>query len=448
MSAAEHVSGIGVTGAGKSGSREPIHVVLVGTKPDIIKQAPVYHELVARGHRAVVCHTGQHYSHNLSGSMLEEFNIQESVNLGVSGDAVAVTSGVSRKLADYLTELDREVGPPITYAHGDTSTAMSGSLAAFGLGQGLVHVEAGLRTLSPTRDVLMEWHERVEGGTFDFEQFKTQHLSRANFERGSREPSPEQFNSRVVDAGAHFHAAPVELNREYLLEDGFSPRTIAVVGNSIVDAVASGQTPTADAEMLERFPAIASGEFIRYCVHRKENTESRQRFTALMNGMEELLENGHSILFIRLNGTESAIDRFGMRDWLHALEAKHGARLISTPVWDNYSHVLAAMQRCALIATDSGSIQEEVNVLGVPCVTLRFGSDRGESLLAGGNFLAPPTRGDLIAEVIRQVYANRASITWERIYPANASTMLVEEVEARLDGTGLLQSSEEWRYGL
>ncbi|MFC5338949.1 hypothetical protein ACFPII_10615, partial [Leucobacter denitrificans] len=56
------------------GTREPVHVVLVGTKPDIIKQAPVYHELVARGHHAIVCHTGQHYSHNLSGSMLEEFN--------------------------------------------------------------------------------------------------------------------------------------------------------------------------------------------------------------------------------------------------------------------------------------------------------------------------------------------------------------------------------------
>ncbi|QNN63735.1 UDP-N-acetyl glucosamine 2-epimerase [Leucobacter denitrificans] len=430
------------------GTREPVHVVLVGTKPDIIKQAPVYHELVARGHHAIVCHTGQHYSHNLSGSMLEEFNIRESVNLGVSGSAIDVTSGVSRKLADYLTELDREVGPPITYAHGDTATAMSGSLAAFGLGQGLVHVEAGLRTLSPIREVLHEWHDRIEAGSFDFQTFKAQHLVRANFGRGSREPSPEQFNTRVVDAGAQFHAAPVELNREYLLEDGFDPKTIAVVGNSIVDALQTGMTETADQELLERFPAFASGEFIRYCVHRKENTENRARFTALMDGMEELLEGGHSVLFIRLNGTESAIDRFGMREWLNELEARHGDRLISTPVWDNYSHVLAAMQRCALIATDSGSIQEEVNVLGVPCVTLRFGSDRGESLLAGGNFLAPPTRGDLIAEVIRQVFAHRGEISWERIYPENASTMLVEEVEARLDGSGLLPSSEEWRYGL
>lgn len=446
MTASSNSNALGVTAKGST--REPVHVVLVGTKPDIIKQAPVYHELKARGHNAIVCHTGQHYSHNLSGSMLEEFNIQESMNLGVSGDAVTVTSGVSRKLADYLTQLDAEVGPPITYAHGDTQTAMSGSLAAFGLGQGLVHVEAGLRTLSPTREVLLGWQRWIEDGTFNFAEFSAQHRARGNFERGSREPSPEQFNSRVVDAGAHFHAAPVELNRDYLLEDGFSPRTIAVVGNSIVDALKTGESATADAEMLEQFPAIASGEFIRYCVHRKENTESRSRFTALMQAMEELLEGGHSILFIRLNGTESAIDRFGMREWLENLEARHGARLISTPVWDNYAHVLAAMQRCALIATDSGSIQEEVNVLGVPCVTLRFGSDRGESLLAGGNFLAPPTSAGLMAEVIRQVYAHRAQIAWERIYPENASTMLVEEVEARLDGNGLLQSSEEWRYGL
>lgn len=427
---------------------EPVHVVLVGTKPDIIKQAPVYHELVARGHRAVVCHTGQHYSHNLSGSMLDEFGIRESVNLGVSGDAVTVTSQVSRRLADYLAELGADGSPTITYAHGDTSTAMAGSLAAFGLGQGLVHVEAGLRTLSPSAAILREWMGWIDDDTFDFDRFAAQHRARASFERGSREPSPEQFNTRVVDAGSQFHAAPVELNREYLVEDGFSPRSIAVVGNSIVDALETGQTETADAELLERFPAFASGEFIRYCVHRRENTESRPRFTALMEAMEQLLEDGRSVLFIRLNGTESAIDRFGLREWLQALEARHGSRLVSTPVWDNYSHVLAAMRRCALIATDSGSIQEEVNVLGVPCVTLRFGSDRGESLIAGGNFLAPPVSGGMIARVIREVYAHRASIHWDRVYPEHASAMLVTEVEQRLDEFGRLPSSEEWRYGL
>ena len=109
--------------------------------------------------------------------------------------------------------------------------------------------------------------------------------------------------------------------------------------------------------------------------------------------------------------------------------------------------VVAAMSMCAVIVTDSGSIVEEANVLEVPCVTLRFGSDRSETFLAGSNFLAPPIDKALMTTVIHNVFEHRTELSWDRVYPEGASRMLVDAVEKRL-GEGSLLISEEWRYGL
>ena len=211
------------------------HIVVVGTKPDIIKQAPIYHELRNRGHDVVLCHTGQHYDHNLSQSMLDEFGVREDINLEVRGGVNDLVSGITAKLAAYLRGFSERGGFPITYVHGDTTTAMAGSLATFGERQALVHVEAGLRTLSPKPEVLRGWIE--QGADLDWASFRAQSIDRDSWSKGSKEPSPEQFNTRVADAGSDLHAAPVELNREFLIDEGFAPAAIDVVGNSVVDAL-------------------------------------------------------------------------------------------------------------------------------------------------------------------------------------------------------------------
>ena len=181
-------------------SKEPMshqnsqHIVVVGTKPDIIKQAPIYHELRNRGHDVVLCHTGQHYDHNLSQSMLDEFGVREDVNLEVRGGVNDLVSGITAKLALYLRGFSERGGFPITYVHGDTTTAMAGSLATFGERQALVHVEAGLRTLSPKPEVLRGWIE--QGADLDWASFREQSVNRDSWSKGSKEPSPEQFNTR------------------------------------------------------------------------------------------------------------------------------------------------------------------------------------------------------------------------------------------------------------
>lgn len=424
------------------------HVVLVGTKPDIIKQVPIYHELVRRGHHTIMCHTGQHYDHNLSGALLEEFGIEHVVDLEAGGKPGALVGTILERLRPFLQQLQEDHGPPITYVHGDTTTCMAGALTAQTLDQGIVHVEAGLRTLSPTARVLHEWGQQAREGALEWDAFAAQSADPDTYTRGSREPLPEQFNTKVADAAAHLHAAPVELNREYLLAEGFAPRSIDVVSNSVVDAVQTVWRADARDSLLATHPDLASGEYIRYCVHRRENTQDGRRFRALMQGLEELLELGHKVLFIRLYGTEAALSTWGLQDWFADLQARFAGSLISTPVWESYSEVLEAMKLCKVVATDSGSIQEEVNVLGVPCVTLRYGSDRGETFLAGTNFVAPPLDGQVVARTIDLVARNAEAIPARQIYAGAAAAALVDAVESRLAESGRLLLSEEWRYGL
>jgi UDP-N-acetylglucosamine 2-epimerase (non-hydrolysing) len=164
--------------------------------------------------------------------------------------------------------------------------------------------------------------------------------------------------------------------------------------------------------------------------------------------MERLVRHGRPVLFIRLFGTDAAIDRFGLRDRLDALARDHPDTFISSEVWPNYRDVIAAMLECRLVATDSGSMQEEMNILGIPCVTLRFGTDRGETLLAGSNVLAPPVDADFVVAVVEGALDSPHFGRVAGIYGERAAEKLVDGVLARARaGTGLFRS-EEARLGL
>ncbi|MGL5824744.1 MAG: UDP-N-acetylglucosamine 2-epimerase, partial [Nocardioides sp.] len=107
-----------------------------------------------------------------------------------------------------------------------------------------------------------------------------------------------------------------------------------------------------------------------------------------------------------------------------------------------------AMLECALVATDSGSMQEEMNVLGIRCVTLRFGSDRGETLLAGGNVLAPPVDANFAAQVIEQAADQLCLDDVPQLYGRSVAARVVDGVLARaVPGPGLFRT-EEARLGL
>src|SRR3989339_1335444 len=124
-----------------------VHLILIATKPDIIKQLPLYFELKKRGHLVLLGHTGQHYSENLSGGMLKEYGVDPDFNLNVRGVMHEIVSQIIGRLGFVIGELKERGKVVIPYVHGDTTTAMAASNAGFSHGFASVHVEAGLRAV-------------------------------------------------------------------------------------------------------------------------------------------------------------------------------------------------------------------------------------------------------------------------------------------------------------
>ena len=135
--------------AGADHADKHVHLILIATKPDIIKQVPLYKELKKRGHLAILGHTGQHYSENLSGGMLKEFGVEPDFNLNVRGSMHEIVSQIIGRLGYVIDELKKRGKIVIPYVHGDTTTAMAASNAGFCNMFASVHVEAGIRTLTP-----------------------------------------------------------------------------------------------------------------------------------------------------------------------------------------------------------------------------------------------------------------------------------------------------------
>ena len=438
-----------------------VHLILIATKPDIIKQVPLYLELQKRKQCVLLGHTGQHYDENLSGGMLREFGVEPDFNLHVRGQMHEVVSQIIGRLGFVIGEIKR--GPArrslggggkivIPYVHGDTTTAMAASNAGYCWSFSSVHVEAGLRTLSPRY-----WKSQIPNPKSqtnskfqipNFGEWRKFLMEKEHWERGSLEPYPEQFNTRCSEAGSGIHLAPVNLNREFVLSEGFPEDRVFVTGNSVVDAVREMEGKARKAgkagHVFERHPELADGDFVRFCIHRRENCVSELRFMAIYGAMKKLIEAGRKVLLINMIQTKAAFERFGLQEEVTRMAKSH-KNFVLSDVWSEYTDVIAAMSRAAVCATDSGSMQEEMNILGVPCVTLRFGSDRSESVLAGGNVIAPPVNADLITSIIEGAWNNPDMRKVKNIYGESVSKKSIDAVLGVLEKQEGVFRTEEGR---
>ena len=413
-----------------------MHLIMIATKPDIIKQIPLYKELQKRGHLVVLGHTGQHYDENLSGGMLKEFGVEPDFNLNVRGAAYEVVSQIIGRLGHVMGELKERGKIVIPYVHGDTTTAMAASNAGYCHRFASVHVEAGIRTLSP------DYKSFGPLTGVDPAAWRVYLMDQKNWKRGSQEPFPEQFNTRCSEAATGIHLAPVELDREFMLSEGFAEDRIFVVGNSVADATHEAMSRADQATVFEKYPLLAEGNFVRFCIHRGENCTSEPRFRAIYDAMKALILDGRDVLLISLFKTEQALEKFGLKSEVEELAKSH-KNFVYSPVWAEYVDVIAAMSKAAVCATDSGSMQEEMNVMGVPCVTLRFGSDRSESAMNGGNLIAPPVEGDVIRSLVEYAWDNEEMRNVPKIYGEDVSSQCIDAVEKVLEKGEVFRNDEE-----
>jgi len=336
-------------------------VSIVGTRPEVIKMAPVIGELDRRqtlfDHTVVT--TAQH--RQMLDQVLEVFGVEPDIDLGLMSHNQDLAEFASRSLVS-LSKLFAELDPEVVLVQGDTNTVMTASLAAFYRRVKVGHVEAGLRS---------------------FDRYQ---------------PFPEEINRRVAGCLATLHFAPTSRARLNLLREGVPENSIFVTGNTIVDALMS-----VSIEANYDDPRLAGlnshdRRVILITAHRREN--HGQPLRSICQALKKLITSFDDLEIVypvHLNPRVGA----AVRDELDGVDRIH----LVDPV--SYPDLLRLIKRCYLILTDSGGIQEEAPSFHKPVLVLRELTERPELIEANAGIIVG-TNTDSIADAATRLLTDSA----------------------------------------
>jgi UDP-N-acetylglucosamine 2-epimerase (non-hydrolysing) len=312
--------------------------IILGTRPEIIKMSPVIRECERLSLDYSILHTGQHYSYNMDEVFFEQLDLPKvehnlDVGSGTQGKQTAkMLIGVEKILSEEV--------PNIVLVEGDTNTVLAGALAAAKLGINVGHVEAGLRS-------------------YDRQM-------------------PEEINRVLADHCSDLLFAPTEKAKNILISEAISANKIFVTGNTIVDAVHQNLQISKRKTNVHKELGINPHTYFLATVHRQENVDNEKRFRGILKGLVTVKEKfGFPVIYPIHPRAKKQLRTFNIDlDDVKIIE----------PL--DYLSFLELESKAKLILTDSGGVQEEACILGVPCVTLRYNTERPETLDVGANTLA------------------------------------------------------------
>ena len=433
----------------QNSSQKYAHIIMIATKPDIIKQAPLYLELKQRGELVILVHTGQHYDYNLSKWVLTEFKMDVDINLNIYWDIHKKYSLIVERLWDFLVTIYNDYKKiPVPYVHWDTMTATTADKAAFLNKFAVVHVEAWIRTFTPSKDFYYDLFENYEKWKFNWDKYYKSLQDFNIYERWSIEPYPEQFDTRAIEWSTGFFAAPVKLYKNTLIDEWFPKENIKVVWNTVADAIEISKQKITNSNAFENFPNMKWKPFLFITIHRRENTQKKERFMVIYNAIKKLVEDWVYICFLWLYASEFAIDNYWLRKDIEELKKKYKKNFAYWPALAHHAEVIDMISVAWAVVTDSWSMQEEANIVWVPCVTVRFWSDRTETILAGTNIIAPPINSNLIVDIVKWAIWNKNMIKKEHLYWNNVSKKIVDEVLKMLEKDWTLFKYDDERLHL
>ncbi|MBX3375162.1 MAG: UDP-N-acetylglucosamine 2-epimerase (non-hydrolyzing) [Phycisphaeraceae bacterium] len=335
-------------------------LTVVGARPQFVKAAAISRAVRRYGAdpraacplEEILVHTGQHFDHGMSGVFFDELDLPPpAYNLGIAGGPHGAMTG---RMLESVERVLLECRPDRVIVHGDTNSTLAGALAAAKLQIPVAHVEAGLRS----------------------------------FERRM----PEELNRIVVDHLADLHFAPTATAVENLRREGITGPGVELVGDVMLDAFRHDLARARDGSRIMESLGLTDGGFILATVHRALNTDDPDRLQQILGGLADL--SAVAPVVLPLHPRTRAQIR-AMPGGLPSGAA--GIRLIE-PV--GYLDMLRLESGAGLIATDSGGVQKEAFMHGVPCLTLREETEWVELVAAGGNVLVGADRA-AIAEAGR-----------------------------------------------
>ena len=313
-------------------------ITIFGTRPEAIKMAPLVKELEKReGIDSKVCVTAQH--REMLDQVLDYFDIEPDFDLNIMKNKQTLT-GITNRVLEGLEEIFLQEKPDMILVHGDTTTTtFSGALAAFYQQIKVGHVEAGLRT---------------------FDKYF---------------PFPEEMNRKLTGALADLHFAPTKGSKTNLLREGINEENIYITGNTVIDAMLHTvkEDYIFDNDTLNKID-FKNKKVIMITAHRRENWgEGIDNICEALNKIVDENEDVELIYLVHLNPVVKDVvyNKLGNKERVHLLP----------PLDTKETHNL--MNKCFMVMTDSGGLQEEAPHLGKPVLVLRDVTERPEAVEYG-----------------------------------------------------------------
>ena len=311
---------------------------IVGARPNFMKIAPIMEHMKASAQMTpVLLHTGQHYDQNMNDVFFDQLGIpRPDIELGVGSGGQAWQ--ISETIRKFDPVLEKE-SPDAVLVVGDVNASVACALAASYRKIPVIHVEAGLRSF--------DWN------------------------------MPEEINRVVTDRLSDVLFITEPSAQENLLKEGTPPEKIQFVGNVMVDTLLKHRENAAQTSRMLDQLQLQPGGYALMTLHRPSNVDEKEVFSGILKAVHHISKH-LKIVFTVHPRTRTRIEEFGLEESVKSL-------VLLEP--QPYLDMVQLMSQAKMVLTDSGGIQEETTVLGVPCLTIRENTERPVTLDAGTNTL-------------------------------------------------------------
>lgn len=334
-------------------------VTIIGTRPEIIKMAPVVKALDALSHDHVLVHSGQHYDLMMDRVFFRDMKLRQpdfQFELKAKPPHLQVANTM-RGAAVVMKNVD------LVIVHGDTNTTLAGALLGNKLGLPVAHVEAGIRSFDKSM--------------------------------------PEEVNRVLTDQASRLLFSPTQIANTNLENENIR-QGVHIVGNSVIDALKQNVRIASRRSKILRRLGVRRRRYAVLTIHRAENVDRAAGLRRVLLAMRDFASReGIEVVFPIHPRTAKMARRFGLRSLIHPSSGFH----VIPPT--GYLDMLELERNAALVFTDSGGLQEEACYFRVPCVTLRKNTERPETLAIGANVLAATDPKRILRAAERQLSAKR-----------------------------------------
>ena len=361
-------------------------LVVAGARPNFMKVAPILRALSARGHDALLVHTGQHYDARMSDAFFLDLGLPEpDYHLGVGGGSHAQqTARIMEAFEPVLLETKADWLVVVGDVNSTIATALVASKLKEQTGTRICHVEAGLRS--------GDWR------------------------------MPEEVNRVLTDRLSDLLLTPSDDAHPNLACEGITADRVAFVGNVMIDTLHAQLEKARALDMPSRL-GVKRGGYVLSTLHRPSNVDDRSALTAVLEALARVSREMPVVLPLHPRTRKNA-EQFVMGELLGRLK-------VIEPV--GYTEMLSLSDGAAAVLSDSGGLQEETTVLGVPCVTLRESTERPATITYGTNRMAPwPLTTDGVFQSFREALDQGRIGVGEKVpegWDGRAAERIVEALE-------------------